>query len=352
MNITVFCGAGFSAQFGHPVMGSFLRYLDDNNVVNEEQRELLNTLVLEARSAASFLGGAPQNLEDILSFAVMGDRLEFAGGGQGRADRVRRILRRVYTHVRGVEEYWSRYDGLDKFLGVELRSSQHGLSFITTNYDINLESAIVRFGQRCDPGIENISYVSDNLHGGTSDHFYQKGGIPLLKLHGSVNWFEDSSELETIKVDARVVRVMGNIERTGNKEIPYVCTDDYTDPAAPLLVPPSFLKSDLPKPLKIIWSRAAKVLGGASMVIFVGYSFPQTDTEMRYFLARALTANANLREIIIVDPLAKEIVERLRSPLGGFGDYFGKMLTPVAHRWVDVYIDRKTWTVRPFRERP
>lgn len=352
MNITVFCGAGFSAQYGHPVMGSFLRYLDDNEIIKEDQRALLDRLVLEAQGAAGFLGGAPQNLEDILSFAVMGDRLELGGGGQSRAHEVRRILRKVYTHVTGVEDYWSRYDGLDKFLGVDLQGNQHGISFVTTNYDINLESAILRSGHRSDPSLDRISYVAGTDGVPTRDNLYRSGDIPLLKLHGSVNWFEDPNNSEAIQVDARLVQVRGDIEKSGNKQIPSVCTSNYVEPATPMIIPPSFLKSDLPRPLARIWNRAAEVLNTASMVIFVGYSFPQTDTEMRYFLARSLVGNARLRAIVIVDPLANGIVDRLKSPSTGFGDHFAKMLAPVAHRWADVYIDRKSWSVRPIGEMP
>jgi hypothetical protein len=123
--------------------------------------------------------------------------------------------------------------------------------------------------------------------------------------------------------------------------LPDVCSSDYTDHRTPLIIPPSFLKPDLPSVLlKAAWSSGAKALSGAKFVVFVGYSFPTSDTEMMYFLGSALSKNADLNGIYIVDPNASDIEERLCAEGSGCGHYFKTLLHSVPVRWEDTNLDR------------
>jgi hypothetical protein len=66
-----------------------------------------------------------------------------------------------------------------------------------------------------------------------------------------------------------------------------------------------------------MWQGAAQALKDAELIAFIGYSFPPSDTEMKYFLAGALAENAKLRKIMISDLYADSIVERLKQPMSG-----------------------------------
>ena len=330
LNLTYFLGAGFSAPFGHPTMDSFLGFADSCKRITNGDRDFLGRLVLEARRANSFLESSPTNLEDILSFSEMGDRLQLTNKDENRNARLRAIVGRIYTATPRAEKYWPRYNALKKFLGKEPGDIKHELSFVTTNYDLNLESACYHLGVPVDPGFNLRQTDKGDVQ--VVGRFYETGGIPLYKLHGSVNWYPIEGE-PNLAVEDRVVKEKWIGQEGGPPSLPRPCFDDYKPPADPVIIPPSFLKPDLGPALKAVWQGAAKVLSTASVVAFVGYSFPPSDTEMMYFLARAFSENAGLRAVCIIDPKANEIRHRLRNPGSKIGSHFRELITPVNSDW-------------------
>ena len=332
MNLTLFLGAGFSAAFGHPVMDTFLGFADSCKRLTDEDRSFLGRLVLEARRANSFLESSPTNLEDILSFSQMGERLGLIPSGEDRSLRLREIVQRIYSTVPPVGDYWPRYEALKKLIGVEPKEFKGTLSFVTTNYDLNIESACVSLHVKANPG-----FVLNRITGGNvmvATQCYDPAGIALYKLHGSINWYEADEE-PGLKVEDRVVLV-GNPWDNVPRSLPFPCTGDYKAPAVPVIVPPSFLKPDLPKALRAVWNGAAQTLSRANVVAFIGYSFPSSDTEMMFFLARALSENAGLRAVYLVDPNADSIAARLRESGGRIGSHFRGLLHPIRSGWTEV----------------
>jgi hypothetical protein len=333
MNLTLFLGAGFSAAFGHPVMDTFLGFADSCQRLSDEDRSFLGKLVLEARRANSFLESSPTNIEDILSFSQMAERLHLIENGEDRKGHLLEIVQKIYTTAPPASEYWKRYNVLSKLIGKEPGRFNGKLSFITTNYDLNIESACIAFGAQVNPGFKFHRVSKGNVR--IINNFYNSGSIPLYKLHGSVNWYPTNDESDLV-VDDKVVAIQGSFDDTQSRSLPYLCAPDYKAPGVPVIVPPSFLKPDLPEALKAVWSGAAQALSKANIVAFVGYSFPFSDTDMMFFLARALSENAGLRKVYLVDPRADEIAARLRSPISKIGSHFRNLLHPIAHKWTDV----------------
>lgn len=331
MNLTLFLGAGFSAPFGHPVMDDFLSFADSNKRLIDDDRSFLGRLVLEARRANSFLESSPTNLEDILTFSEMGDRLGLAEDAENRSLRFRQILQKIYTTTPPASDYWSRYSSLQSLIGTVPREFKGNLSFVTTNYDLNIESACISLRTQTNPGFTLLQADSGNVR--SSHYMYASSGIPLYKLHGSVNWYSCEQE-PGIKVENRIVKVFGGSDDDEHgHSLPYPCAANYAPPAEPLIVPPSFLKPDLSKTMRAIWRGAAHALSKANVVAFVGYSFPPSDTEMMYFLARAFSENAGLRTIYIIDPQADKLVGRLRSAGSKMGSHFRNLLKSVPLDW-------------------
>jgi hypothetical protein len=329
VNVTLFFGAGFSAAFGHPVMDEFLGFADSCKSLDDGDRTFLGKLVLEARRANSFLENSPTNIEDILSFSEMGERLRLTEEGEDRNRRLRSIIQRIYTSIPPAKDYWERFRSLENLLGRKPLEFAGSLSLITTNYDLNIESACASLGARVDPGFE-LRRITDG-YVQVVHQCYAEAGISLSKLHGSVNWYA-SEEEPGIKVDDRVVRV-GDLFEEAQRSLPYPCAGDYQPPDVPILVPPSFLKPDLIPALKAVWRRAADALSKTNILAFIGYSFPQSDTEMMYFLARSLAENAGLRRVYIVDPAATRIVDRLRDRGGKVGSHLRSLLEPIPQSW-------------------
>jgi hypothetical protein len=145
MRIVLFLGAGFSKPFGLPVMNEFFSVARDSARLNDEELNLVRQLLLESRRANSFVESSPRNLEDVLSLAVMGDRLALDSQGN-RADLLRRVLRKIYTTFDGKpEQYRHRYDDFGHFVGVNFAGvyePTHSISIVTTNYDLSIERSV------------------------------------------------------------------------------------------------------------------------------------------------------------------------------------------------------------------
>lgn len=332
MNLTLFLGAGFSAPFGHPVMDTFLGFADSCERLTDDDRLFLGGLVLEARRANSFLESSPTNLEDILTFSEMGDRLGLVKKSENRSQRFLKIVQKIYTTTPPAKEYWDRYAALEKLVGSKLDEFKGKLTFVTTNYDLNIESACVSLRTQTNPGFPLVQVQSGEVQ--SLQNLYETSGIPLFKLHGSVNWYISKKD-SSIEVENRIVAVMGNFDGKRQLRLPYPCAGNYSAPGDPLIVAPSFLKPDLSKTIGEIWSGAAQALSKSNVVAFVGYSFPSSDTEIAYFLARAFSENSGLRAIYIVNPHADKLVNRLRSSESKMGSHFRSLLNPITANWTD-----------------
>ena len=73
-------------------------------------------------------------------------------------------------------------------------------------------------------------------------------------------------------------------------------------------------------------------LAGATHLVFIGYSFPESDAYMRYFLGASLAENVALEAIHIIDPKTDAIVGRLRDG-GHYGEHFLDMLNAYNRYW-------------------
>ena len=334
MKIVLFLGAGFSAPFGLPVMNSFIRSAQDSTRLSSDEKTFLDDLILEARRANSFLQTSPTNLEDILTLCGMRDRLAMHMDSLPRTPRVVRILQKMYTNPGEVDNFWTRLEVLETFLGNILSSSSHAVSIITTNYDLMAESAFHQINIPVSHAVKFAPYpVEDKVqvHG----QLTRSGGFPLYKLHGSVNWYMVN---DALCVEDRVVAVqsMARIEAT----LPRVCAANYKSNHDPMIIPPSFLKPNLPSPISGVWAGAANALHEADQIAFIGYSFPASDIDMKYFLASALVNNPRLRRIDVIDPNASALVARLkRETENGFGNHFRELLNPVSSDWTQTALE-------------
>lgn len=99
--------------------------------------------------------------------------------------------------------------------------------------------------------------------------------LELLKLHGSLNFPRGNCDPVSFNITAPL-------------EDPYI-------------LPPIFnkLSSDTPADM---WKVAMTRLSQAKNVIFVGYSLPDTDIYMQYFLKASLGPNKNLNRVHVIDP--------------------------------------------------
>lgn len=329
MSVVLFLGAGFSAPFGLPVMSNFLMRASRCKRLDTEDKELLNKLVLHARKSNAFLQSSPTNLEDTLTMAVMAERLKLPIAQEVPLRKLRTILAKVLSDHGSPELAIAKLNPFRKLLEpITSRSDTGGFSIVTTNYDLCVEAGceIVRLRPE-------LPFEYDLPPNGQQrkEPMSSSRCFPLLKLHGSINWLENSLDQTRLFVDELQARVF---TAEGEVPIPSPWTDTYPwNSGTPMLVPPSYLKPTLNEQLSRCWERASAELSRAEAVIFIGYSFPSSDSEMRYFLATSLTDNPNIRNIYVVDLHASEIVERLKNSDSRFGSHFSQFLVPIDGDW-------------------
>ena len=156
---------------------------------------------------------------------------------------------------------------------------------ITFNYDDFLDRALAAtpywsplggYGFHCPSSLDAVAHVDEGITG---------AGMPLLKLHGSINWRPKLGHADPVPLDA--ITHHDDWSPLGGASLPHVA--DHLEPQ-PVIVPPVLSKSSLVEQpvLRLVWSQAFKVLECAHEVTFVGYSFPTTDVAARTLFAEAL----------------------------------------------------------------
>ncbi len=150
-------------------------------------------------------------------------------------------------------------------------------AIISLNYDTLLDSALVRrgwnpkTGYRLGGGKRKVEWELD-VQGRDSP----LSGIPLLKLHGSINWFVRGSYASLSKVFAsKPVRVSGprRNEITGHIR---------------QIVPPIYGKIFEHGHWRKLWTEAFQALCTAEVLVVIGCSLIDTDFHLRALLSRVV----------------------------------------------------------------
>lgn len=189
-------------------------------------------------------------------------------------------------------------DYLIKF-SQELFSGQHEYKFITTNYDTLLESLILReikyFDNYSKLYCYPIAYLASRSPSGAFGfaHIDDKNVDrlpPILKLHGSANWFWSGlSPSDTI----------------------YLGSCSSTDllmykGLKPYIIPPVMDKNAFYNHIVIhsLWADAHRFINDADEIYIIGFSFPPTDLSVKFLFQSALrlksTDPRNVKEPISI----------------------------------------------------
>jgi hypothetical protein len=185
------------------------------------------------------------------------------------------------------------------------------VAFITTNYDILLEVAIVDHDRNANVTKGKISLRPDYCVplGGEAHVF----GVPIkvLKLHGSVNWYrrDGQSALEYIPI-CRMMKygrtndgLYPSILTTGSEKSGYGFTELFQKHGfEAAIIPPSFTKDSTIDQFGSVWKEARKVLSKARRVVFAGYSVPDTDLMFRYLWSAASVENDWIKKVLVINP--------------------------------------------------
>ncbi len=167
-------------------------------------------------------------------------------------------------------------------------------AIITFNYDIALDLAIADGGHT----------VNYNLT--------QKGsGVDLLKLHGSTNWMKEENSHEIFALDPNHVRgrFFNSIQDSTKVELcnslPRLLAKENIGKSfegLPVIVPPTWNKTEYHGTITTVWEAAARHLGEARNIYVMGYSLPESDSFFRYLYALGTLSNTRIRRFWVFDP--------------------------------------------------
>jgi len=155
-------------------------------------------------------------------------------------------------------------------------------SFITTNYDLLLDDAIVSEAAcKIDYGIEFFN--KKPLNNEVKNVLWVK----LYKIHGSLNWLYCPA-CNVIRLTAKekgVVRLLEDIKNSDCEQCKSVML--------PVIVPPTFFKDMSNAFLSMVWYKAEQALMEVDKIIFCGYSFSDADIHIKYLIKRIQTNRLN-----------------------------------------------------------
>lgn len=200
----------------------------------------------------------------------------------------------------------------------KLRSATHrrrSVAVITFNYDVAVDFA-------CYQKHIGVDYA-------LGEPKRPPGGLPLLKLHGSLNWAY-CAECDSVvpwtlpeycakhswnlPLHVHDVREVSMNMGANVKEFKHC---DKKVETAPLIVPPTWNKTEYHKDLAPVWARAAKELSDAEDLFIIGYSLPESDFFFRYLFALGTVGKSPLRRVWVFNPdQTGDIKNRFREFLG------------------------------------
>lgn len=342
----IIMGAGSSCDAGIPLMDDFVQTMWEIAIrgsikgesISDEDREIFRE-AMEIKDTLDVYHGRAlfddRNLEDILSILSFNDmKIEGNGKKQLRAF-VRAISKTIELTCRikaqpnrtipdGPEMNYTRFW---KYLFSWYESESRFPTIITFNYDLVLERSLWRilngpilkktevpfssinvryFHKYHDQNLFNVKFAEydtvkdDNKYGICLESGEGENPLPIeiLKLHGSLNFPTSKSD------DLSLVKPQDE----------------------PLILPPIINKMSAAEEINEVWIQAMDRLRNAKNVIIVGYSLPQTDIYMQYFIKTALGPNKNLNRIYVFDPVLFQDDQRANTMIERYESCFSPQL--------------------------
>ena len=327
---TVFVfGAGASVTSGTPLMKDFIDSADDlrsdptSGVSHEDFRlffEVLQNRLPQLHSKSVVELGNIESVFGIVEMARLVGRLPLTDPGdiERVASATRRVLAETIERRCRFKREADRWVPPRDYLSIvgwierERLAQQPGeVALISFNYDVALDFAL------------HWSLVPADYCLGDQ----QPATVPLLKLHGSLNWSlcRKCKTITPISL-ARIFQVEPRGDfREGGTTAAILATRCLTTNGAhcpespatddPGIAPPSWNKTQYHESFARVWQRAAREIAEAREIYVVGYSFPPSDAFFRDLLALGLFGSTRLKRFEVVDPDAT-VAARFRELLG------------------------------------
>ena len=253
----------------------------------------------------------------------------------------------------------------------QLTQKEDALAVLTMNWDDILETTLSELCNNHNKGLTKNQIktypdlcfydysLSANPEHIPSTHIKAKGhkNIKILKMHGSLAW------LECPKCGRIYTDYSNEIasEEFSDMKCPHCSDDSRPQEENPILrsliITPTFLKSLENLNLKNIWHNAFIDISEADEIVFIGYSFPDADFEMRCLLKKACKSTAKISVVLSSsdDPElyrskfaekgfcldeSNKLIAKMRLPEERYKSFFGEDRVTFNYRGFAEYIDQ------------
>lgn len=293
-------GAGFSKCADLPVQSEFSLLLTSDDFDTPIDKVITMAIKQFLKDVFGWKDNRDiPSLEDIFTFIDLS-----AGSGHHLgikySPKLLRAIRRmlIYRTFQIIDHRFKYSPDIDKLL---LHYKKSDYSFIVMNWDIVLEKHL----QQVDHSIK-INYITPSYDWNNDRRGNLDGGIKICKIHGSSNWVycENCKTLfylldKKLSLHKKVGLVKSDFrlfdekftdkhfdESLGinpNEKKCKICNNSVASHIATFSYRKSFRTAAYPA----IWAEAENILANSSKWIFIGYSLPEADFELKHLIKSA-----------------------------------------------------------------
>ena len=333
MNKTVyFLGAGFSADAGGPIQNQIIQFIldpefskkfDYKPYLKQARLDFINFIKEKLLIPNSLIEKI--SLEDIFTPI---DRAISSGKSFKDIDSKRLVeLREKFHFLMGVAIHFGvDYNGKSKVYienfakyinNIAKRRlddlKKDEIAIITSNWDILLDNELnkltrefsendQRVGNKRLAVLDYCCYISSLQN----DEFIKPGlfalgkegyNIKYLKLHGSMNWLH-CPNCQRMYIKYNVKTMLSNQKYCKHCKTNYGLDNVKSIELKSNLLLPTFIKDLSNIQIQLIWQNAGIELSEASKIVFIGYSLPQADFEIRQLLSRCIPNHTEIEVVL------------------------------------------------------
>lgn len=326
LNVVFIMGAGFSAEAGCPVMSNFFdmsrkifRRSERNEFIERTLPDFYDVEKsigeLNSMQAKAYLD--LENIETLFGALEFGSMINKFGNKSIKEIEALRdsLIKVIVTTIEYSADYQFTLPSYKihpspKYISFFERLNSYkyncNLSFITFNYDLIIDVGLEALSMQYNYSLEDSNFSE----------------IPLLKLHGSLNWFDKYGKIKIYPWPDKeyLSNLLSDEIKKENEDEDEVGLITFRNPdpkiyhkflpigseiiksgRVPLIVPPTLNKFKYQEQLKNIWSKAASVLSEAELVFIIGYSMPETDVFFKYLYSLGIDSPNFFSKLVVIN---------------------------------------------------
>ncbi|HEY9151525.1 MAG TPA: hypothetical protein VIN60_01465 [Anaerolineales bacterium] len=358
----IILGAGASVDAGIPLLSNFVDKMweiatrgkyndkelsDDDKKIFDEAMKIRNELD-GYHGRASFDDRNIEDILSILSFNLMAGEESDRNKLNWMIKAITRTIELTCEVKHGGQLDKIQDDGSNIYrtfwenLFTRFQNSETSFpSIISFNYDLVMERALfqILIGKTYNNEFESRNFPFDGIN-----LKYQYRYLNNISYSVKYVWYDNSEKVDHERIygrsgitlekcgtgdlqhpiDIEILKLHGSLNFPSTDQIGKSDIAPTIPAEEPHIIPPIINKSISAE--QTMWSAGLKRLREAKNIIIVGYSLPQTDIYMQYFIKAGIGPNTNLNRIFVFNPALQKGSEENERMRERFGNCFSPQL--------------------------